>query len=349
MSESNSNHYPTDFPFAYGRPALSAGFRVEPEDFVVEEQLPFTPSGEGEHVFLFIQKRNLNTEDVVRRILRLTGLRPVNVGYAGQKDRRAVTRQWFSVHLPKGEADWHALNEETALEVVSLARHNRKLQKGALSGNRFEIRLRNVHGDETLLKQRLKMIAESGVPNYFGEQRFGREGRNLPSAQAMFEGKRIKSKHQRSMLFSAARSYVFNQVLAARVAAGSWDRLLPGDALQLAGTKSFFVAESIDADIQRRFASADVLPTGPLWGKGEPPTCGEVKKLEMSIAQQWPLFCEGLAQAGMKQERRALQLNAQDLSWEIQETNGGKDLLLRFFLPAGTYATAILRELVVLQ
>jgi tRNA pseudouridine13 synthase len=343
MSEAHLiNEYSTDFPYALGTPALSAGFRVEPEDFVVEERLPFEPSGEGEHVLLWIQKRNLNTEDVVKRILRLTGLRPVNIGYAGQKDRRAVTRQWFSVHLPKGDADWRSLEEVGVLQVLNITRHHRKLQRGALSGNAFCIRLRNLEGDEAELERRITAVKEIGVPNYFGEQRFGREGRNLGSAQALFSGKRIKSKHQRSMYLSAARSYLFNQVLAARIAAGNWNQPLPGEALQLAGSKSYFVAESIDAEILQRFQDGDVLPTGPLWGRGELPTKNEVETLERAAVAPYGDFCQGLERAGLKQERRALRLSVTNFQWQLE----ADDLMLDFYLPAGTYATSVLREVI---
>jgi tRNA pseudouridine13 synthase len=344
MSEADTFiEYPTDFPYALGTPAISADFRVEPEDFVVEEHLPFEPGGEGEHVFLHIEKRNLNTEDVVNRILRLTGLRPVNIGYAGQKDRRAVTRQWFSVHLPKGDADWRTLEEDGILQVLTITRHHRKLQRGALSGNTFRIRLRNLEGDGTELERRIAAVKDTGVPNYFGEQRFGREGRNLVSAHVMFGGKRIKSKHQRSMYLSAARSYLFNQVLAARIVAGNWNQPLPGEALQLAGSKSFFVAESIDAEILQRFQDGDVLPTGPLWGRGELPAKNEAETLERTAVAPYGDFCQGLEKAGLKQERRALRLNVMDFQWCLESG----DLTLGFYLPAGTYATSVLREIVI--
>ncbi|HEX22617.1 MAG TPA: tRNA pseudouridine(13) synthase TruD, partial [Chromatiales bacterium] len=209
----------------------------------------------------------------------------------------------------------------------------------------FTLVLREVQGDRAALEQRLATVVEHGVPNYFGEQRFGREGSNLAAAEAMFGGRRVKDRHRRGLYLSAARSLLFNEVLAARVRDASWGRALLGEALQLAGSRSFFVAEDIDDEITARLASGDVLPSGPLWGRGELPSVAAARAVEEAVLAPHRDFREGLEKAGLKQERRALRLPVADLRW--QWLDGGQDLQLTFSLPAGCYATAVLRELVI--
>lgn len=225
--------WPRAFPYDGVDAMPSAHLRACPEDFRVDEILGFDPDGEGEHLLLKIQKRNQNTADVARTLARHAGVKIRDVGYGGLKDRNAVTTQWFSVWLPgKADPDWSAIAGEH-LKILDSQRHHRKLQRGALRGNRFVIVLRDVAFPQQLdagaLEQQLAVIKQQGVPNYFGEQRFGREGRNLASATAMFDGVRIKDKHLRSLYLSAARSFLFNEVLAARITAANWNQVLPGE------------------------------------------------------------------------------------------------------------------------
>ena len=220
---------------------------------------------------------------------------------------------------------------------------DRKLQRGTLQGNAFEIVLRNVEGDREELEHRLHTVAQRGVPNYFGEQRFGRDGGNLAKASEMFNGRRVKDRELRSLFLSAARSFLFNEVLAVRVQDGSWQKVLPGEAVMLAGKHSFFMCEQPDEEIERRLTAGDIHPSGPLWGKGELPTRGAARELDEWVVSAQPLFTEGLAKADLRQERRALRLPVTDLHWEW---DAQADLRLRFNLPSGSYATAVLRELV---
>ena len=338
-----------DWPRALGAPEASARVRACPEDFRVDEirddearegEVP----GEGEHLLLHIRKRNRNTDEVARALARQAGVRARDVAYCGLKDRVAVTTQWFSVWLPgKADPDWSPiLNDD--LQLLSQARHRRKLQRGGLRGNRFTLVLRDVQGERAALEQRLARVAEQGVPNYFGEQRFGRDGGNLAAAQAMFAGRRVKDRHRCGLYLSAARSLLFNEVLAARLRASNWNQALPGEALQLAGSRSFFVAETIDEEILGRLVSGDVLPSGPLWGRGELPSQAEARVLEAAALAPFADFRAGLASAGLRQERRALRLPVPDLQW--QWLGDGENLQLQFSLPSGCYATAVLRELV---
>lgn len=333
-----------DWSRLHGEPSCSATLRASPEDFRVDEVLGFEADGEGEHLLLQVRKRNRNTDQVARQLARHAGIRARDVSYCGLKDRVAVTTQWFSLWLPgKADPDWSTL-EDDDVQILAQARHRRKLPRGALRANRFTIVLRELQGDRADLEQRLAAVKEKGVPNYFGEQRFGRDGGNVQAAQAMFAGRKVKDRHLRGLYLSAARSLLFNEVLAARVRASNWNQALPGEALQLAGSHSFFVADTVDAEIEQRLARDDIFPTGPLWGRGEPPSTGAARELEQAVLQDSAEFRHGLEQAGLKQERRALRLVVTDLRWQWLEEQSG--LQLEFELPAGCYATAVLRELV---
>ena len=330
--------------YAWGVPSARGVIREFPEDFCVFEIPKIKPEGEGEHVWLLIRKRLENTASVADAIARFAGVPLRDVSFAGLKDRQAVTEQWFSVQLPgKSDPDWQQLNSEK-LTVVEHMRHSRKLRRGTLSGNRFEIHIRNLIADRAQLEQRLQDVADHGVPNYFGEQRFGRHGSNLRSADELFRNPRKRrSRNQRSLALSAVRSLLFNQVLSTRVGNGHWNTAVPGDVMQLAGSHSFFTTELVDEELRQRVASRDIHPTGPLYGKGVNPAADECLALEQDILGRYPDWLNGLEAAGLRQDRRALRLPVSDLKWHwLTET----DLQLNFSLPAGAYATAVLRELV---
>jgi tRNA pseudouridine13 synthase len=260
------------------------------------------------------------------------------------KDRNAVTTQWFSVNLSgKPEADWSPLDTDD-VRMLRARRHRRKLKRGAHSANRFVITLRDVQCDRAELEHRLRIVARDGVPNYFGEQRFGVEAGNVERAHAMLAGESdVKDRHQRGIYLSAARSHLFNIVLSRRVADGTWNQALSGDAFVLEGTHSFFVEEAIDDTIRRRIADGDIHPSGPLWGKGDLPARGAVCALERNVLEQFAVLRDGLERAGMAQERRALRLRVPDLAWEFVDDHV---LRLMFTLPPGAYATTVLREIV---
>jgi tRNA pseudouridine13 synthase len=327
--------------YALGRPEASGVIRSQPEDFQVDEELGFELTGDGEHVCLHIRKRNSNTAFVAKQIARLAGVKNMDVSYAGLKDRNAVTTQWFSVYLSnKPEPDWTQLNNDE-IELLQVRRHNRKLRRGALKGNLFSLIVRQLDADSDELERRLQSVKANGVPNYFGEQRFGRD--NLEQASRMFSGEiKVKNRDKRSIYLSAARSAMFNAVLSKRVENGSWNQALTGDVMMLDGSHSVFHAETIDDEIKRRILEQDIHPTGPLWGRGELTTSADVLMLEQQITQQFSVWCKGLEQAGLKQERRALRLPITGLEWTIEP----QQLALSFFLPAGCYATTVLRELI---
>ncbi len=336
----------TELPFAYGGPPLHGLLRATPEDFFVDEELGFAPDGAGEHVFVRVEKRGANTDWVARELATFAGVRPDAVSYAGLKDRHAVTRQTFSLHMPgKPDPDWSAL-QHAEFRVLEASRHSRKLQRGALKSNAFRIVLRGVQGERGAAEQRIAAIMRDGVPNYFGEQRFGRDGGNIHKALAMFKGRRVQ-RHERSLLLSAARSQVFNSVLAQRVEQGNWTGVgdggaLDGEVWMLAGTQSIFGPELFSDELAARLACGDIAPTGALWGQGDVRTGGRVAEIERGVAAMHADLAAGLEQAGLRQERRTLVLRAAGLAHEWLPQG---DLELRFSLRSGSYATVIIREI----
>jgi len=330
-------------PTAHGEAVLSATIRTSPEDFFVEEIDAFAASGAGEHLLLSVEKRGMNTAFAAKLIAQWAGVGEQAIGYAGLKDRHAVTRQRFSVHLPGRPApDIDTLRAE-GLRVLGHAWHAKKLPRGALAGNRFRLLLRDVRGARAAIDARLRAIAQTGVPNYFGEQRFGREGANLGNALAMFAGKRV-ARAQRTHLLSAARSELFNRVLAARVRDRSWNRGLEGEVWVLDGSRSMFGPEPWSAALAERLDRFDIHPGGPLWGRGELRTTGAARRVEEAAlaGDDAMALRAGLESAGLRQERRATRLRPETLAWEWQ---GDDALLLAFSLPPGTYATTVLAEL----
>lgn len=345
---------------AHGDAVLAARMRVTPEDFRVDEIDGFEASGSGEHLLLTVEKRGMNTAFAARQIASWAGIAEMGVGYAGLKDRHAVTRQRFSVHLPKRVAPDLAALESEEMRIVHHQWHAKKMPRGALAGNRFELILRDVQGDRAAIDARLQAIAARGVPNYFGEQRFGRAGDNVDNALAMFAGldanpsqkparpcadfpKKLR-REQRSLLLSAARSELFNRVLARRVSDDCWDRPLDGEAWILDGSRSVFGPEPWNEVLAARLAEFDIHPSGPLWGRGELRCSDAAHELEVQAVSvgDGAALCAGLEAAGLKQERRALRLRAQAMAWDWPSS----DMLhLRFELPAGCYATVMLAEL----
>ncbi|AOH37488.2 tRNA pseudouridine(13) synthase TruD [Luteimonas sp. JM171] len=334
-------------PRAWGGPVLEAVMRSAPEDFFVEELDGFEASGSGEHLLLTVQKRGLNTLEAVRRIARWAGVGEQAVGYAGLKDRHAVTRQRFSVHLPGREAPALAELEDAGLEVVAQARHARKLPRGALAGNRFVLVLREAQGARAEVESRLRQVAAEGVPNWFGAQRFGRGGGNVAAALAMFAGRRVR-RDKRSLLLSAARSELFNRVLAERVRDGSWNRPLEGEAWILDGSRSVFGPEPLTPGLEARLARFDIHPSAPLWGRGELRSQGRARAIEMAALEgaDAEALRSGLEQAGLRQERRATRVRPGALAWNWQ---GPGTLELSFTLPPGAYATTVLAEIGVVR
>ena len=329
-------------PRAYGDAVLAARFRSTPEDFFVEEQPSFAATGEGEHLLLTIEKRGMNTAFAAKKLAAWAGINEMGIGYAGMKDRNACTRQRFSVHFPRRMSPDIGLLAADDFQVLEYSWHNRKLSRGALAGNAFVLLLRDVQGDRDAVDARLGAIAQGGIANYFGEQRFGRDGDNVESARRMFAGDRVR-REQRSIYLSAARSALFNAVLARRIEAGNWNSGVAGDVWMLDGTQSIFGPESsIDEALSARLASADIHPTGPMWGTGELRTSGLAREMEQAAVAACGDLRTGLEAAGLRQERRSLRVRVRELAWDWRDDC---TLRLAFQLAPGAYATELLAEL----
>lgn len=331
-------------PTAFGEPPASGRLRVTPEDFRVEEILGFEPDGTGAHALLIVEKRGANTGWVASQLARAMRVAVRDVGWSGQKDRNAVTRQAFTLPWPvSAPLDACLGHVGEGYRVLGASRHGRKLRPGSHRANRFELRVRDLAGDRDALEARLQQIAEQGVPGYFGPQRFGRAGSNLDRArQWAAEGSAPRDRSQRGFALSAARSAIFNAVLAARVAHDSWNRLLPGEAVNLDGKRSFFRSSCIDAELSARCATMDVHPSGPLWGRGESPATGEALEVEAPIVANESALCVLLEAQGLEHERHSLRLPVRKLEWSID----GDTLSLAFELLRGAFATSVLHEIV---
>lgn len=315
------------WPNAYPVSGASAMLKCLNEDFLVTELPLQLPCGEGEHIWLDIEKNGANTAFVAQQLAEAAGVQERDVGYAGLKDRYAMTRQWFSIYLPKGgmKGDMPDLTQlqHPEFKVLGQSRHVKKLRPGDLLGNRFRIVLRDVTGGADAiqaLEANLKAIAAQGVPNYFGAQRFGFDGGNVEQGRAMLAREiRVRNPKKKGIYLSAVRSFVFNEVLAMRIQQGLWGKTLPGDVMDEAGR-----------------------PTGPLWGRGRVATSDQAQVLENSVAQRHASLCDGMEHAGLDQDRRALVACPADLSWAWPQAD---QLVLDFTLPAGNYATSVLNEL----
>ena len=272
---------------AYGPIGYQADFKAFPEDFQVNEALGVSPSGSGEHLLLRIRKTSQNTHWVAKLLAEYVGVSEKDVGYCGRKDRHAITTQWFSLYMPKQQQQlltqtdrqWHDFKPD-GVELLEQHWHKQKLRRGVHQANHFKIRLRSVcklnaqealtTQDKLQLAEKLNQITKSGVPNYFGEQRFGREGKNLESAQKWFAQNQKPSRREKSMILSSARSYLFNRVLAQRVADNNWDQLIEGDV------------------------PLDSKPSGPLWGRGRSAAMDDALTYEQQVLAPWAQWCDGL-------------------------------------------------------
>ena len=308
------------WPNAYPASGASATLKLLNEDFIVTELPLQLPSGEGEHLWLDIEKNGANTAFVAQQLAEAAGVGDRDVGYAGLKDRYAITRQWFSIYLPKGGTPDLTQLQHPEFKVLSQSRHVKKLRPGDLKGNRFRIVLRDVIGDRGAIEANLKAVAAHGVPNYFGPQRFGHDGGNVEQGRAMLAREiRVRNPKKKGIYLSAVRSFVFNEVLALRIQQGLWGKTLPGDVMDEAGQ-----------------------PTGPLWGRGRVITTDQAQALDNGVAARHATLCDGMEHAGLDQERRALVASPAGMSWEWPQADR---LVLTFSLPAGNYATSVLNEI----
>jgi tRNA pseudouridine13 synthase len=282
---------PPSLLHAHGGPLAPGRIRTTPEDFIVREWLGFAASGAGEHLLLTVRKRGANTKWVARQLAQRAGIRLRDLSFAGLKDRHALTEQAFTLlERSTRPEDWlgfsstseagHASTGEH-FEVIAAARHFRKVKRGSHRANDFEITVRDFQVDREQLTHKLQQIATHGVPNYFGEQRFGRGGGNLSVAeQWLCHGVPPADRDARSFALSATRSVLFNTVVSARIAAGHWNRLLPGEVVNLNDTGSVFGISDVDETLALRCQQLDLHPTAPLCGSGESRVSGDAAQFE---------------------------------------------------------------------
>lgn len=330
--------------YLLGKPEQTGKLKAEFADFVVKEELGYSLAGEGEFVAVKIRKTNANTLFVGEKLAEFVGISAKNMSYAGLKDRHAVTEQWFCLHLAGKETPNFDEFQLEGVEVVEVTRHNRKIRVGSLLGNHFEILLRDVKQTDDLTA-RLTQLQAVGFPNYFTEQRFGRDGNNLTQAQRWASGEiKVKDRKKRGFYLSAARSEIFNRVVSERIGSGMINQVTEHDIMQLAGTNSWFVAQNEElSDLNKRLDSGDILLTAPLVGEDTPKQT--VSLLEQKVIAEQQLLLNLMAQERTNATRRSMLCKPQNLTWQFEQ----EGLRLHFFLTSGSYATALVRELIQLE
>lgn len=326
------------------KPAGSGVIKASPEDFIVTEDLGFGPDGDGEHLLLRIRKKGCNTRFVADALAKFLKAPAREVSFAGQKDRHAITEQWFCVRLPGKEMPDMSTFTLEGCEVLEHARHRRKLRLGALKGNYFSLILRNI-SDSHDTDIRLQAVAKVGVPNYFGSQRFGINGNNLLQAQRWAQSHApLRDRTKRSFWLSATRSALFNQIVSTRLAEQELNQIIDGDALQLAGRGSWFVATAEEHDaLQARVDSGELLITASLPGDGEWGTQGEALAFEQACVAEEEILLGLLRRERVEAARRAILVKPQQFTWHWQNDT---TVELKFWLPAGSFATSVVRELI---
>lgn len=332
----------------YGQPTASGVLKANAEDFVVIEDLGYAPDGDGEQLLVHIRKTGCNTRFVAEALAKFAGIHPRDVSFAGMKDRHAVTEQWFCLRIPGKVTPDLSTFELSGVQVLESARHRRKLRTGALQGNAFTLILRQI-SDRAAVEQRLQRIAAGGVPNYFGSQRFGHEGNNLTMAQRWAADEiKVRERNKRSFILSAARSAMFNQVVSDRLAQqGSLGKVLAGDALQLTGRGSWFVAEAAELEsLQQRVDNNELRVTAPLPGSGEWGTREDALAFEQNSLASEAALIALMDRERVDAARRAMLVIPRDLRWEWQDE---ATLEMNFWLPAGSFATSVVRELLQTQ
>jgi tRNA pseudouridine13 synthase len=327
-----------EWPRAWGPTIGSGRLKAEPVDFCVEEVLPEIASGEGEHLWVSLEKTGQNTAWLAKQLARWAGIPPRDVSYAGLKDRHAVTRQTFSVHLP-GKPDPVNAFVMDGVRVLTMIRHGRKLRTGQLVGNHFVIRLRDWQGDADALTERWQQLVDQGFPNYFGPQRFGDNGQNLSRALAWIRGEGRLPRGQQSIHLSAMRSYLFNGLLAERVGQQTWNQLVPGDFLQFKeGKRGFECLAPTDSEWSR-VAEGTLSASASLPGERSE-SFTELDAREAPFLAQQAEWVDTLVRLRIQRSLRKMRVFPEQgvLHWQ------GSDPEFRFFLPAGSYATAALLE-----
>ncbi len=329
--------------YLYGKPTAHAKLKEKPEHFVVKEDLGYEFAGTGEHVMLKIRKTGENTMFVANELARFCGVKSKDIGWAGLKDRHAVTEQWLSIHLPKGDTpDFSEFEvQHPSIKILDTCRHNKKLRPGDLAGNEFVVTLTDVSAVDDVEK-RLKQIVESGVPNYFGAQRFGKEGNNLEEARRWGrDNVRTRNQNKRSMYLSSARSWIFNQIVSRRIESDRFNQILLGDLVNVEG-KTQLIEEANFTQLTQELKFDSVSITAALAGDNALPTQADALTIEQEVVDSEPELMALIRGNRMRHERREIVLKPANLKYTIE----GNEVILSFSLTSGSFATSIVRELV---
>ncbi len=326
-----------------GKPTAKGKIKASPEHFKVIEDLGYEFTGSGEHLMISVRKTGENTSFVANELAKACGVKSKDVSWAGLKDRHAVTEQWLSVHLPSGGFPNLILFQEKypSIEILAMTRHNKKLRPGDLAGNKFEVTLSEVTDVEEVVR-RLEVVAKQGVPNYFGNQRFGKDGNNLNEARRWGrDNVRTRNQNQRSLYLSTARSWIFNQIVSSRIESGCFDHFVEGDIALLDGEQVLVTAEQV-AEFNDKLANGEAQISAALAGDNALPTQSKALAIEQPHLNNEEDLMKLIRGNRMRHDRRGISLKAQNLSWEVE----GNSITLKFALDSGSFATSIVRELI---
>lgn len=329
----------------HGKPLSGGVLKAHAEDFIVTEDLGYSADGEGEHVLVRVRKNGCNTRFVADSLAKHLNIPAREVSFAGLKDRHAVTEQTFCLRVPGKEMPEFNHFSLAGCEILSCDRHRRKIRTGALAGNYFRLILRQIT-DQNATEQRLNAVKLTGVPNYFGAQRFGRDGHNLSMAKRWAGGEiQIRDRSKRSFTLSAARSAMFNQVTHHRLLqTGSLTQVMNGDILQLTHRGSWFVAEPDQlSELQLRVNNNELRITAPLPGSGAVQTKDQALQFEQHSLIDSEELITLLERERVENARRAMLVIPRDMNWNWWDPS---TLELDFWLPAGSFATSVVREII---
>ncbi|CAM4067789.1 tRNA pseudouridine(13) synthase TruD [Vibrio neonatus] len=328
----------SNLAYLHGKPQAKAKLKAKAEHFVVKEDLGFELAGSGEHLMLRVRKTGENTSFVANELAKFCGVKSKDVSWAGLKDRHAVTEQWLSVHLPKSDDLNFALFTQMhpSIEILQTTRHNKKLRPGDLKGNSFELTLSEVT-DVDAVEARLQAISEQGVPNYFGAQRFGNNGNNLDEARRWGrDNVRTRNQNKRSLYLSTARSWIFNQIVSARIEQQCFDSAVLGDVL-LSSTGTVLLDEATLANAPSLGAI-----TAALAGDNALPTANKALEIEQVAVDAEPDLMALIRGNRMRHDRRIIKLIPEQLTWSSEDDQ----VVIKFWLDSGCFATSIMREVV---
>lgn len=322
------------WPSIYSEPCGSGVIKQEFADFRVVEQLSFEPSGNGEHLFVFIEKVDANTRFVANELARLFGCASKDIGFAGMKDRHAITQQWFSVYLTKAKVkDWQQITHPN-FSIVKAAFHNKKLKIGELESNRFTIVVRNFLGNMNCVEYRIQELAQAGLPNYFGPQRFGNDFSNWHEGKAWLKGALKASRNQEGLLISALRSYLFNEILAERVKQGNWNKLIDGDVAY----------NTEDGKVLERYSSPEsLIPAAPLFGRDRYQSKEAAAAIQEHVLQRYGEITDQLLKKRVNGDWRPLVCRVSNLNFNRLS---GNSFTLEFTLPKGSFATNLINQII---